>query len=125
MPERTSTKRFDSLEPGGYHFTVSAIPEKRRTKDGKKIFYVFKFETVIENRIRTHTQWFFPWAMNDLLKVFATQGKATKVGEDEYEWDRETVVGAEFDAEVYMETDRNDANKSWSRLRNIGEPLPF
>ena len=126
---------------GHYRFKVMAEPEKtKRTSSGGNDFVSIKFSFKLMDElgnIRYHKESLVPWnpCYRDLLLAFGA--KPDKKG-NVHLGDEAKVVGKEFDAEIIHEPDKNNPQKSWSRIANIkldddvpppeeepDEPVPF
>ena len=107
---------------GHYRFKVMAEPEKtkRTSKDGNDFISIkFSFKLMDEDgNVRYLKESLVPWnpCYRDLLLAFGA--KPDKKG-NVHLGDEAKVVGKEFDAEIIHEPDKDDPNKSWSRIANI------
>ncbi len=107
---------------GPYRFKVMAEPEKTKRKssggnDFVSIKFSFKLMDELGN-IRYLKESLVPWnpCYRDLLLAFGA--KPDKKG-NVHLGDEANIVGKEFDAEIIHEPDKDDPNKSWSRIANI------
>ena len=107
---------------GHYRFKVMAEPERmKRTGSGGKDFISIKFSFKLMDElgnIRYHKESLVPWipGYRDLLLAFGA--KPDEKGNVHLS-DEANVVGKEFDAEIIHEPDKNDPQKTWSRIANI------
>lgn len=113
------------LPPGHYYFSLSQIPEKMRSQKGN-IVYKFIFETVYQNEIYTHKESVPVWKSENIIRALG--GKEISPGK--MEWDRESTVGLEIEADLVYEVDQTNPDKKWPRLKNvkskgIEEKIPF
>lgn len=124
--ETTDCTGYGLFPEGKYTFTVTEVPEKFRA--GKSIRFVWKFVTEVLNEAgewvnRKYVESIMVFEMADLLRALGYEEK----GKNKFEWDRDTVVGKRFTAEIQHIPDRKDQSKVWARLRNIksSESVPF
>jgi len=98
MQHKTNTSQFKLLDEGEYFFTVAGVPEKRRTKDGKGEFFIWKFDYYTDQK-RTFRTVLLPSQMNELLLILG----GVETEPDVIEWDDEKVVGKSFMCNVIHE----------------------
>lgn len=111
--ERTDS-RGEGLRPGVFTFTVSEVPTKRKWPTSGKIYYDFKLTAIQDGRLVEHNEKVNTWQAGPILRALGAKEVETGV----FEWDKDAVLGLEFEAEVYLEKDRNDPTKEYRRLRN-------
>lgn len=93
------TDTMEGLRAGKYTFTVAAIPEKKQFTKSGKWYYDFTLETECGQSLLTHQEKIPVWLSAPILRAIG----AKEVEEGKFEWDREKVVGIQFDAEVEMQ----------------------
>jgi len=122
MPIEVTDTRGDGLRAGKYTFTITAVPEKKQFIPSGKWYYDFQFETEQNGELIPHQEKIPVWLAAPLLRAIG----AKEVEEGKFEWDKEKVIGVQFDAEIEMQRGKN-GDKLFAHIVNpiaIQQPKP-
>jgi len=125
MTEETSNG-FAITPEGKYVFLVAEVPKKVPLRKGAKYQIKFLTREIDDKRENSwtgkHFQTFFSWDIKPLLIAmgFEEDEKTKKI-----RWDLADLKEKKVDAKIIHEPDRDDPDKSWAKMRNITEHIPF
>jgi hypothetical protein len=114
-----TTRTYQGLKEGHYHFTVSSTPTKRKVGEKQLTQYAFEFFCQEAGTLETFR--FMPWEIEGLLKGLGFKENA----QGDYEWDMASCEGKQIEADVIKVASKKEPHKKYSRLTNISEAVPF
>lgn len=113
-----TTETYTKIPPGEYEFTVAETPTKKLTANGKPM-YVFTFLANMGEYMKKHTERIPAFMAGDLLRALG----CNEIKPGVFQWEKSEVKGKTVKATIVYEPDRNDATKSWPRMKEIRPAL--
>ena len=116
MTTEITDTRSKGIEPGKYTFTIASTVLKGEFKPGAN-YYDFQFLVNVGKETFEHNEKIPVWLSGQLLLAIGAKEKEQGV----FEWDKESVVGTMFDAEIVFEKGidkRTGLERDYRRMKN-------